>query len=1208
MLEFSEIKDVVGAEQRRLAAENPDVAASLRQLVFGFNRQFAAAEIREVSDLFDLCTMVDRDLRVPDGISEIVQAARAKILHALIEKFYLKKQTTEAFANLDKSAQITKERSLANLAARLIVVIRKEKPETFNQQWIRANAEDIFDNLKPLITDEETGVLDWERLRAVLPKDLRERFVIDMTALGQDALVKAISEYGDLVKQLGPEAVAQFLISIGKVKIDDFERVVRIISEHLGRCRVIKPNFDDVAGYPEALLRLTDVRKLIFLELRNYVYRELVKDDYDFRPVESHKARLGKVRKDVERALKAKVGTLTGEHAKLFQEVIAYFDAVLAIPTPERMVASLKEKPSERASFFPSLRQRIAMHELKEGRRKLISFFMGKGKTAAVFLAKEHISAKKMLYVCPPGKLVSEIEARVAKYYKPGQQPTVGVIRSGMTADALSEAMSKEVVIFPYSMMSSSVDGTRIVDEIKRYPFDFCVIDEVHWARKDEGRNTAAVYELASQIPGLYEEGTIALMSGDPTPNTPNDIVPQLRLYDRDTYGDVGSFRAAMKHVHPLGIRNALLDFMLLIDEPEDWEQYLNDRDGNAALYSQERTLYDSILENDNLDPSEKLYLLRLCALNPSLFDAVNHDVDSAVLDRVVDKVEEYLEGHNAVVILEHAFTHGIFTRHERFQGKSFAERLQERLGSSVDLRLIYGDISEAERADAIEASRRTDRKTVILAYSPIIREGINLSHIHRVISLGDEYNKPDLAQDVKRYAREGNTDVECLMVRPENTVYVGVCEHSEAKYDVTEALKHGGTFTENDLSLLEGGDMASNIRFRNGRIYIGTAIMDHLMSDHEKLNRIFSYLHGRGAEGPHGYKLFLEEYGRFFAELYIRNWESSYSANNARCVAGLFQELESGGHINSGAYADLACGPLVLDMTLGALDDGKSRKITSLDLNGDMLEQGKRALAGRRRGYKPDLRVGSISDMKALKKPLCDEGYDAINCALALEYTRLNPRVQRVERDERVSALLEFNRVLKTGGVAVITMPRNACTLEQFEALTTQLEAHFGFEILKDYTGRAQSLDNDSDHTFENFTIVARKVKEPALDGLNLNNLMLSRVQRKVATSGKPKKTDPPKPENKCQIHTKFRINSQDLEFGTSSDPADEQKRRERRVDETRTFLREVYHANGNSFENLSEEVIAEINRRGVVVVNYGSGSLFHFKGETITRSYSVT
>lgn len=1208
MLEFFEIKDVVAVEQRKLAAEHPNEAVNLRQLVFDFNRRFSALKINEISDLFDLCTEIDSNLHVSDDISGIVGAARTRILNALIEKFYLKKQSTEAFASLDKSAQIVKERSLASLAAQLISIIRKGKPETFNQQWIRTNAEGIFDNLKPLITDEETGVLDWERLRAILPKDLREKFVIDMTALGQEALVKAISEYGELVKQLGPEAVAQFLISIGKVKIDDFERVVRIISEHLGRCRVIKPNFDDAAGYPEALLRLTDVRRLIFLELRNYVYRELVKGDYDFRPVESHKARLGKVRRDVERILKGKMGNLDNEHAKLFQEVIDYFDTVLAIPTPERMVASLREKPGEKMSFFPSLRQRIAMHELKSGRRKLISFFMGKGKTAAVFLAKEYVGAKKMLYICPPGKLIQEIEARVTKYYKPGKQPSVGVIKSGMTVDALRETLACEVVILPYSMMSSSVSGIRIVDEIKKYPFDFQVIDEVHWARKDDGRNTATVYELASQIPGLYDEGTIALMSGDPTPNSPDDIVPQLRLYDRDTYGDVPSFSAAMKHVHPLGIRNALLDFMLLIDEPEAWEDYLNDRDGNVALYPEERTLYDSILENDNFDPSEKLYLLRLCALNPSLFDAVNHDVDSSVLDLVVDRVKESLRNYNAVVILEHAYTQGIFTKHKRFQGKSFAERLQERLGPSVDLRLIYGDIPEAERAEAIEASKRTDKKTVILAYSPIIREGINLSHIHRVISLGDEYNKPDLAQSVKRYAREGNTDVECLMVRPENTVYVGVCEHAEAKYDATEALKNGGTFTDDDLALLEGGDMASDIRFRNGKIYIGSAIMDHLTSDREKLNRIFAYLHGRGAEGSHGYRIFLEEYGKFFAELYIRNWESSYSANNARFVAGLFQELENEGHIAGGAYADLASGPLVLDMTLGALDDGKTRKITSLDLNGDMLEQGKRVFASQRPGYKPDLRVGSIADMANIKKPLLSGGCDAINCALAFEYTRLNPRIQRVERDERVSALLEFNRILKVGGIAIISMPRNACTLEQFEALTKQFEVHFGFEVLKDYTGRAESLDNDSGHIFENFTIVAKKIREPNLDGLDLHNLMLSRVQKRVTTTGKARKLEPPKPENKGYVHTKFKINAENLEFGTDSDPADEQKRRERRVDETRVFLRDIYHANGDSFENLSEEVIAAINERGVVVVNYGSGALFHFKGETITRSYSVT
>ncbi len=1199
MIDNQQFTRLVSEEAGALIEKRPDLGRLVTTLVTRLRARISGVRIEGVSDIFDLCPRVDSELAIPDDHKVVVGVARKNIADSLIEALF--EQESEVLMagvgvkHREQKRDLDRRKNLALSVPDVIDLVTKENPETFNQQWIQANDQRLFDRLKRFVVKADTGVEDWEQLKEMLPKHLKDKFVISKRETKDQSLVSAIMAYKDLVKQLGPEAVAEFLISIRAVDDGDFGRLIRVISEYLGRCSFYNPSPGDVAKYPEALLKLTDVRRLLFIKLRNYVYKRLVEDGFEITVAQA--GRLETVKAEIAAILGEKMDVSKAEHKALLDDVIGYFDDVLSTKVPERMVETLPHPKTGQPVAFPALRQRIAMREVKDQKRQLISFFMGKGKTATTFLAKEHVGAKKMLYVCPQGELVGEIANRVNKYYKEGQRPNVGIVKPGMDKVALDRALECEVVILPYSLLSSEVEGQKIVEAVKTQPFDMMVVDEVHLAKKEGGRNTNVVYDLATGIPDLYEKGYIVSLSADPTPNTPDDIVPQLRIYDRQTYGETKTLRDAISSgVHPLKIRNALLDYMLLIDDPEEWEKYMKIE--SVDLYDDEREIYTSILEDETLDPNTKLNLLYMCTLNPQLF-AVGKKVKSAVFDRVGAKLDEYLADYNSVLIAENNFKKGILRPHDKFEGSTFVDQLKQRFGSQADIYVIDGDTSQEDREVAFEAARKSEsggRKVVIVAMGDIVRLGINLSHIHRAISLDPTYNKSDTVQFVKRFARENNEDVEVSVVVVNDNIFAGIAEHAEQKDQLTRVLKYGGTLTDDDLAFLES-DFSDAIRVEGGKVLIGTAIMNHLLSQREKLFRIFAYLHNRGAEG---YQEFIRENGEFFAELYLETWEKSYGGNNGRFVAGLMQKLEIEGVIKGSRFADIGCGPLVLEQTLGAVGDGVDRKIFSRDLNKYMIECGKRVLAKKNPGKEPNFKVGSMHEMSDYP----NDNFDVVNCSLALNYTKLNTRRRHAEHDERAKTLAEMNRVMKTGAVAVITLPDSVGTGTERLLFQRVLASHFGFEILPAYTGMAQSTDDQNGHSFKNYTLVCRKVASANVQGLTidlLKNLQLSRVSAGSGSGAGKKQTPADEKASKNFIHTQFKINATELEFDTGSEAKIEQDTHWEKVAEARVVLQEVFAANSNSFANLSGPLQARLEQADIEVVNYGGGHLFFFKGDPV-------
>lgn len=1229
VIKLDSLIESINSEAREATEDDISLKLELAPIITEFKRKFNAVEIESYADVFALCESFDSaGINIPEKLKPIVLNIRQKVQETLLQQLFAGDYEQFRF-DVQGSKEATRKLELAKIASRIIPRLLMINPDEFDQTLIQYNFEPDYQALCRLLKDEDTKLIKWEEFQDLLPNGLKKKFKPSYTLDKAYSLSQAdIEPYKHIALKLGPEAVAELLIASNKVKRTDFAKAVNFISRALGKCKKAIPIFpEDLGkkgdGIPEALLHKKGVYKTIFTRLRNHIYQQLLDGEED---VSDSVAKINLERE--KRRIKAILKDILDdedyqEHAKLLKELIEYFEDVLSIKAPSNMKDKLKINGD--VFEFPSLRQRIAMKEMKKKRRQLISFFMGKGKTAAAFLSKEYVGAKKMLYVCPPGELEDEVASRVKKYYKEGQEPSVGIIRSfkpdkeqkrkirvnirrrkGMEGlskeeynkefdrqfkeelaklreESFKEALSKDVVILPYSMLSSKIGDQKITDLLCEQDFDFMTVDEVHHARKDDSkRNTRAIYKLATGIKGLYEEGHIALLSADPMPNSPDDIVAQLRIWNKDLYKDVTSLRAAAKkHLHPLFIRNEISEFLLLIDKEEDWERH--EVPVEFELSEEERIIYNSILWDEEIPSTVKMHLLYLCVLNPGLFSA-SKEVESSLLNECFDLTRKsFNEGHNSVVIVENRLKQGVTRDHAKRGGESILKKLEKEFGEDVEIIFLDGDVTNKdERKDITDAMKtKSDKKRIFLVNGDIIREGINLSAISRCIMLDPTFNKADTVQLLKRFAREGNKEAKLYSLCVMGTIMEAIRQHADAKYLRTQIVKYGGTLTEDDYALLEEDIFNEKLKLDDEFVLISSYVKDHTLTERQKMAIVMSKLFtDRKVEEV---EESLEKFGKYIAERYMIDWESSPSGNNARMVCGLIKDLEEEGLITGNRFLDVACGPLILRNTLGEIGDGKKRSIHSMDINSHMVDLGKTVLSKTNKKAKPRVKIGRMNDLSAYS----DESFDVVNNAFAFDYTKLNNNISvHFKNDQRVQTLMEFNRVLKDGGVAIITLPPNTIPTQK---LLEAIEKHFGFEVLRKYTGRGVSTDKKDVDTFRNNTIVLKKVGKPDITGILLKDLELLRATITRSSIIRDKEEEKPKEmPNRC-AHNEFAIQQFKFhktqeedeeaktvtkaiqEYPRSQQEKDEEARQENdkreRNDLIRSSIREVQDQNNGAF-----------------------------------------
>lgn len=130
---------------------------------------------------------------------------------------------------------------------------------------------------------------------------------------------------------------------------------------------------------------------------------------------------------------------------------------------------------------------------------------------------------------------------------------------------------------------------------------------------------------------------------------------------------------------------------------------------------------------------------------------------------------------------------------------------------------------------------------------------------------------------------------------------------------------------------------------------------------------------------------------------------------------------------------------------------------------------------------------TGLASDLK-----LPSETYDSADCSFVLPWSKLLSVDGNHENNptelERVKILMEINRILKTGGMAVLSFPEISFDPDTFAKFTKSLEAHFGFNVL-DPSGISYATEV-TPHRRIGWIITLQKQGYPNFSGINCSHL----------------------------------------------------------------------------------------------------------------------
>jgi|GEM_PF-2666309 SAM-dependent methyltransferase len=214
----------------------------------------------------------------------------------------------------------------------------------------------------------------------------------------------------------------------------------------------------------------------------------------------------------------------------------------------------------------------------------------------------------------------------------------------------------------------------------------------------------------------------------------------------------------------------------------------------------------------------------------------------------------------------------------------------------------------------------------------------------------------------------------------------------------------------------------------------------------------------------------------QLIAEKFFDEGQDEYhvSGYNAELVAFLTKRF-----VNASAHIlSIGAGTLLLQRKL-------QRGIDNVDINPCMMQAGWQ-LAGQ---YGGRMIEGKASRLLPTEFP--SSTYDLVDNSFALHWSRLEPaKDQPIDASERVKILLQMNRLLKTGGKLVLTIPEKSLDEERFHEFVNVLERHFGFKVDQDYSGKSFGRSKLGLAKRLGWCITASKESEPKLLGLNINNL----------------------------------------------------------------------------------------------------------------------
>jgi SAM-dependent methyltransferase len=712
---------------------------------------------------------------------------------------------------------------------------------------------------------------------------------------------------------------------------------------------------------------------------------------------------------------------------RIVTSVRKYYQELFEIQMPDNVVTSLKPTRA-----FPDLGQLINIKEIADKRRIAIADGMGLGKSASAILAKEHLGAKLALVIAPsnviedPTAWRAYLSDQVDKdgkqigYFKPGQAPKVLVVQNPQSLYGVNSE------VYDYVLVSHEKLTDNYIDDLLSLDFDMLIVDEVHKLKNlRTGVRAANLLRLAEKV---EDEGQYVVpLSGTPADNKVEDIAMLLKLLYPHQFKEVGNTDLVRMIIRGdyIDLRRLLMPRMQMkslsesISMPELTEETVY-----VDLSPLEREVYEVLMEEDEIEATEKIRMLRQFPLNPDLLK-ITPGVESSKLRRVQEDLQGVYKDKDKAIMFVNDYVEGIL-RGEN----ALIDRLV--LPAGVETRVVAGHVSREERA-AIQSELRQPDKRIFLAVSGGTADvGVNYTPAQHLIFLNDPWTKYKKDQELHRAYREGlEHPLTSTTYIARNTIEEGIESYIEAKYKAVEKLLRGIPITVLDQELLEKAEA------QDEELEVNPELAEYYFSAWDRMRKIFAYVKEIGETD---FRKFLIQYGSDYAQCYVDLGSRSYQANASRVSGTLIDEMaqNQGQEASDVSILDLASGP---EMLRRHMPDHYDQRIFSMDINPlhFMEEDGDKRV------------VGSF-----LKLPFANESFDYTNLSLAWHYASFIPSRDRFER---LQVLREIHRTLKTGGRAILNLIYSLDLKD--EAKFREVAETAGFRVVDEYSGQVENGRN---------------------------------------------------------------------------------------------------------------------------------------------------
>lgn len=714
----------------------------------------------------------------------------------------------------------------------------------------------------------------------------------------------------------------------------------------------------------------------------------------------------------------------------VIEKVELYYKSLFKdLHKPENIVEQVKPNRP-----FPEFYQEINIKELSDKKKVLLADEMGVGKSASAILAKEYLGVKQALIVAPSNVIdtwrsylsdeVAEDGSQIG-YFKPGEAPKILIV------DNL-EDLDNNGVEYDYILISQERLNKKYAEKLNSLDYGMLIVDEVHKLKNiRSGVRSTHLLDLAKTVNG--EEKYLALLSGTPIPNKVEDIAITLKLLYPEEFEQMSNKTLIQRIIHSdtIDLRSKLLPRMQMkklvetVEMPKLYEQIVD-----LELSEEEKEIYELLVEEDEMESSEKMRILRQFLLNPELLDATPN-IESTKITSVGESLNNTFQDKDKVVM----FVNGYITNVIRGD-KNIIDQLN--LPPEVEVKIIHGDTSKEERILIQKELKDSKKKLLLLVSGQTADVGVDFSSGESVYFYNEPWTRYELKQELFRVYRPGlSGDLESKSFITKDTIEEGIHLYTKAKEQAIEKLLQGLPRSEIENRLLEESENQTD-----PNLEVNPELARYYFSDWDKMGKIFAYIKEIGQPN---FMKFLADFGKDYASCYLNLGSRSYQANADRVSGAIIDKLvkESGQDANQLRILDIASGPEMLKKhILAPYQD----RVISMDVNEEHF-----------RGEGKQRAVGSF-----LKLPFAEQSIDYANFALALHYTQLIPSRNNYERLE---ALLELNKVLKVGGKAVINMIYSIDFKDE-NKFQTILE-DVGFKIIDEYTGTVNKGRNYKSKVF---------------------------------------------------------------------------------------------------------------------------------------------